>query len=107
MFGFSSFRKRLGLYSYKLSRNNRNKNPHAIPYHQVKQYKKQGYHGQLKMRDLQRNSDRPFGRFTRKGKFIFDVEKVPFYNVPDLTNFKVSSMQIRLLLFKFKEKIVV
>jgi len=33
IFGFSAFRKRLGLYSYKLGRNSRNKNPHAIPYH--------------------------------------------------------------------------
>ena len=30
---FSKFRKRVGLYSYKLTKNNRYKNPHAIPLH--------------------------------------------------------------------------
>lgn len=48
-----------------------------------------GYKGQLKIRDVQRNSDRPFGKSTRKGGFIFDIAKVPVYNVPDLTGFKV------------------
>lgn len=31
MFGFSSFRKRLGLYSYKLTKSKTFKNPHAVP----------------------------------------------------------------------------
>ena len=35
-------------------------------------------------------NDRPFGRHTTKGKFRFDIYKVPFYNVPDLTGFKLK-----------------
>ena len=42
------------------------------------------------MRELERNSQRPFGKVSRKGKFLMNVDKVPFYNVPDLTNFKVN-----------------
>ena len=88
-FGFSRFRKRLGLYSYKLTKNNRFKNPHAIPLTQKNLYKAQGYKGELKIRELERSGDRPFGRFTRKGKFFFNIEKVPFYNIPDITGFTV------------------
>ena len=44
----------------------------------------------MKIHDRRRLSDRPFGRVTSKGKFIFNVEKVPFYNVPDLTDFKLK-----------------
>jgi hypothetical protein len=36
----------------------------------------------------ERNSPKLFGKFV-KGGFKFDREKVPFYNVPDLTDFKV------------------
>ena len=35
-------------------------------------------------------SNKPFGRWTRKGGFKFEIDKVPFYNVPDLTNFKLK-----------------
>ena len=52
--------------------------------------KKQGYLGQLKIQERERLSDRPFGYVSTKGKFRFDIEKVPFYNVPDLTNFKLK-----------------
>ena len=53
-------------------------------------FKKQGYKGQLRIHERVRLSDRPFGELTSKGKFKFDVEKVPFYNVPDLTGFKLK-----------------
>ena len=35
---FSKFRKRLGLYSFKLTKNNRYKNPHAMSLNQRQQY---------------------------------------------------------------------
>lgn len=88
-FGVSNFRKRIGLYSYKLTKNQKYKNPHAIPLHQRQMYKGQGYKGEIKIRDLERNGDRPFGKVSNKGRFIFNIEKVPFFNIPDLTNFKV------------------
>ncbi len=87
---FSKFRKRIGLYSYKLTKNNRYKNPHAMPLHQRQQYQAQGYRGEVKIREVERNSERPFGYVSNKGRFQFNIEKVPFYNIPDLTGFKVS-----------------
>jgi hypothetical protein len=35
-------------------------------------------------------SERPFGSHTRKGRFILDIDKVPFYNIPDLTGFNLK-----------------
>ena len=52
--------------------------------------KKQGYRGELKLHERERLSDRPFGEHSRKGKFTFEIEKVPFYNVPDLSGFKLK-----------------
>jgi hypothetical protein len=37
---FSSFRKRIGVYSYKLRRSNYYKNPHAVPLHKKETLKK-------------------------------------------------------------------
>ena len=51
----------------------------------------QGYRGETKIRDLERNGDRPFGHVSNKGRFQFNIEKVPFYNIPDLTGFKVRA----------------
>ena len=53
-------------------------------------FKAQGYLGRLKIRERERLSQRPFGYITKKGKFRFDIEKVPFYNVPDITGFKLK-----------------
>ena len=89
---YTNFRKRIGVYSFKIGKLNKFKNPHAMPLYQRNLYKAQGYKGEIKMRELMRNGDRPFGRLTSKGKFMFDVEKVPFYNVPDLAGFKVPSI---------------
>ena len=46
-----------------------------------------GHRGELKIRELERNSERPFGHISRKGKFMFNIDKVPFYNIPDLSGF--------------------
>ena len=35
-------------------------------------------------------STRPFGRNTNKGNFLFNIDLVPLYNVPDLTGFKLK-----------------
>ena len=86
----SRIRKKYGLYSYKLGKNKHHKNPHAIPLKHYRHMKAEGYNGQLKINERNRLSDRPFGRVTSKGRFVFDVEKVPFYNVPDLTDFKLK-----------------
>ena len=52
--------------------------------------KKMGYEGELRIKDTERASNRPFGQLNSKGRFRFQIEKVPFYNIPDLTGFKVS-----------------
>ena len=52
---------------------------------------KQGYEGQMKIKETERLSIRPFGRMSTKAAFVMDVDKVPFYNIPDLTGFDVSS----------------
>ena len=53
-------------------------------------FEKQGYRGEVKIRELERNGDRPFGHVSNKGRFVLRIEKVPFYNIPDLTNFKLK-----------------
>ena len=90
MMGISRFRKTHGVYSYKLGKSSRHKNPHAVNLQSREQLKRQGYLGELKISERERLSDRPFGKHTRKGKFRFEIEKVPFYNVPDLTGFKLK-----------------
>ena len=52
--------------------------------------KAQGYKGWLKIHERERLSDRPFGKHTSRGKFRFEIDRVPFYNVPDLTGFKLK-----------------
>ena len=90
-FGFSSFRKRLGLFSFKLTKSRKYKNPHAMSLSKRQSLQKQGYQGRLKIAETERLSERPFGKHTRKGSFKFNIDKVPFFNIPDLTGFQVSS----------------
>mgnify|MGYP003904052221 FL=1 len=90
VFQISRYRRKHGLYSYKLGKNERHKNPHAIPLKSKEYMKAEGYQGQLKIRERERLSDRPFGQHTSRGKFKFEIDRVPFYNVPDLTGFKLK-----------------
>lgn len=55
---------------------------------------KQGYEGQMKIKETERLSIRPFGRMSSKAAFVMDVDKVPFYNIPDLTGFEVSNLSL-------------
>lgn len=55
---------------------------------------KQGYEGQMKIKETERLSIRPFGRMSSKAAFVMDVDKVPFYNIPDLTGFDVSNLSL-------------
>mgnify|MGYP000850923141 CR=1 FL=1 len=89
-FGFSNLRKRLGLFSFKLTKNKVYKNPHAMTLRKRFDLKKQGYEGELKLRETERLSQKPFGYHTKKGRFILDIDKVPFFNIPDLTGFNLK-----------------
>jgi hypothetical protein len=42
-----------------------------------------------KIRQLERESWKPFGKFT-KGGFKFDKEKVPFYDIPNIDGFELK-----------------
>jgi hypothetical protein len=42
------------------------------------------------MRETERLSQRPFGSHTKKGRFVLDIDKVPFFNIPDLTGFNLK-----------------
>ena len=88
-FGFS-FRKHHGLYSFKLTKNKKFKNTHAMSLSKKLQLKAMGYEGELRIKDTERASQRPFGKVDQKGRFKFSIDKVPFYNIPDLTGFDVS-----------------
>ena len=88
-FGFATFRKRHGLYSYKLTKNSKFKNTHSMSLRKRLDLKKMGYEGELRIKDTERVSSRPFGEINQKGRFKFRIEKVPFYNIPDLTGFSL------------------
>ena len=60
-FGMATFRKRHGLYSFKLTKNNRYKNNHAMSLRKRLDLKKMGYEGELRIADSERHSNRPFG----------------------------------------------
>lgn len=42
------------------------------------------------MREAERLSEKPYGTHTKKGRFVVDIEKVPFFNIPDLTSFNLK-----------------
>ena len=89
-FGFTTFRKRHGLYSFKLTKMRKFKNTHAMSLKKRLDLKAMGYEGELRIKDTERSSNRPFGQVDNKGRFRFAIEKVPFYNIPDLTGFDLQ-----------------
>ena len=85
-----NFRKRLGVYSFKIKRKQYYKNPHALPLYKREQMKNADSYSVQRVMEAERESIRPFGQFTRKGGFKLNIDLVPFYNVPDLTDFKLK-----------------
>jgi large subunit ribosomal protein L41 len=86
-----TFRKTLGVYNYKVKPAEYYKNPHAIPLVKKEQLKQEGSEKSIrKIRALERLSNKPYGKFTTKGKFIRDTRRIPFYNIPDVTNFPLK-----------------
>ena len=47
-------------------------------------------HSIQRIAEAERESIRPFGRFTKRKGFVLDIDLIPFYNVPDLTGFKLK-----------------
>jgi large subunit ribosomal protein L41 len=85
------FRKGLGVYNYKVGKEQYYKNPHAIPLDLKERLKAEGSeHSLRRINTLKRLSITPFGRSTNTGNFKFDAFRVPNYNIPDLTEFPVK-----------------
>lgn len=84
----TSFRKSLGVYSYKLKKSQYFKKPGAVPLKQEEALKKAGKNEELVRK--QKNSDRTFGTFTKKGGFRFKENLVPKLNIPNLTGFELT-----------------
>lgn len=86
-----SFRKRLGVYNYKVKPASYYKNPHSVPLEVKERYKKRNTEdAKRELKALEKNSNTPFGRFTNKGKFIMDYRQLPDYDIPDLNNFPLK-----------------
>lgn len=77
------------MYSYKIASQSA-KNPHQIPLPLRERFKKGGYEGMKRENEYRSWSQKPFGRHTSKGRFLFDKDKVPFYNIPDLEGFNLK-----------------
>ncbi|KAL4450784.1 hypothetical protein ABPG74_011626 [Tetrahymena malaccensis] len=88
--GQNSFRKRLGVYSYRMKHSQYHKKPGLIDLHTKEELKKQGVQGRYKIYRMERDSDRLFGQFSSRSKFLFDSQRVPFLDIPDLTDFELK-----------------
>ncbi|KRX04506.1 hypothetical protein PPERSA_04321 [Pseudocohnilembus persalinus] len=82
-----TFRKKLGNYNYKIGKIGYHKNPGHIDLQTKEQLKKKGEIKQIHR--LERDSKRVFG-VQGKRSFIFDVNKLPFYDVPSLNGFNLK-----------------
>eukprot|EP01016_Furgasonia_blochmanni_P010876 TRINITY_DN1471_c0_g1_i8.p1 TRINITY_DN1471_c0_g1~~TRINITY_DN1471_c0_g1_i8.p1 ORF type:complete len:234 (+),score=37.52 TRINITY_DN1471_c0_g1_i8:104-703(+) len=86
----SNFRKSLGVFNYKIDYGH-HKKPGVIPFRLKNQYLKSGgQRGRALVKKMEMNSHYPFGHFTKKQKFIYDADRVPFFDVPDLTDFTLK-----------------
>ena len=87
-----SFRKRLGVFNYKVQDGlKQHKKPGLIPIElKQKLLKDNSFKSLQKIKYLEKISPKKLGTFTRFGNFKFDSSKLPIYNVPDLDGFEVK-----------------
>ncbi len=86
-----SFRKTLGVYNYKVKPAPYYKNPHSVELRLKERLRARDNElSTRKLNVLERNSIRPFGYFTTKGRFIRDTKRIPYFNIPDLTDFPLK-----------------
>jgi len=86
-----SFRKTLGVYNYKIKKDNYFKNPHAIAFKEYAKLKQtRNEINNRKINHLKANSNTPYGRFTSKGNFRVDYNRVPSY---DFGNFQSTYLK--------------
>jgi hypothetical protein len=87
----SAFRKRLGLYSYKIGKKNTHKATGMVPLGIIKSIKKNvknQYKAKLIIAKMVRESPRLFGKWGHNS-FIYDVNKVPMIDIPEIKDFEV------------------
>lgn len=87
----SAFRKRLGLYSYKLGKEHSHKRPGMVPLqitNFIKKTVKNHFKAKMILAKMNRDSPRNFGIFGPKG-FTLKKNKVPVLDIPDLKDFEV------------------
>lgn len=84
-----TFRKRLGIYNFKVKPNKYYNNPHVMPFHIRETLKKQNNSIAFrKYYHIKIHSNKPFGYFSKKyGTFHFEHSRVPNYDIPDTTGF--------------------
>lgn len=84
-----TFRKRLGIYNYKIKPTRYFKNPHAVPFQLKEKLRKKNSSLNIrKLYHIRQHSNKPYGYFTKKhGTFHFDISKVPNYDIPDVNDF--------------------
>jgi hypothetical protein len=87
----SAFRKRLGLYSYKIGGKHAHKHSGMVPLkiaNFIKKSVKNEYKAKLILARMVRESPRKYGEWGHKG-FIFDKNKVPLIDIPELKDCEV------------------
>ena len=86
-----SFRKTLGVYDYKIGHNRLHKKPGLMDLELKQRLIKEGSHvGKNRIAEYERNSPRMYGSVGKKGHFVMDKSKLPFFNIPDLTGFELK-----------------
>lgn len=85
-----TFRKKLGVFDYKIGHQRLHKKPGlmdlTLKSRLIKEDKQEG-RNRIKMMEL--NSPRMYGKVGNKGQFIMNKSKIPFLDVPDLAGFKL------------------
>jgi len=89
----NSYRKKLGLYSYKIGKNYLHKKPGVVKLEVLNQIKRDNAEigkAHYKIKEKIRESMYPLGVFTHK-RFKIDPRRVPLLDIPDLNGFEVIS----------------
>lgn len=105
-----TFRKKIGVYDYKIGHKTLHKRPGMMDV-RLKQrlIKEDTQEGRNRIKMAEINSPRNYGKVGNKGQFIMDKSKLPFYDIPDLTDFKLKpfvSYHTPKLSEEIKERIV-
>lgn len=90
----SAFRKRLGLYSYKIGGKQAHKASGMVPLkivNFIKKSVKNEYKAKLILAKMVRESPRKYGEWGHKG-FIMDKNRVPLIDIPEIKDFEVRDI---------------